>query len=202
MAFRGHQDEGRLFSRSFSPRQTNSDAIVSCPTRTADHEWPLFWSLVSDRCSAGGACSGPRKYGWRVAWLTCGFSAFFVGAHGKIGMFASDHHRTQFSLRRGPALVGFLSVVLWVFQVVVGQPLYLSWSNETQSSESENRCETEELDCPAQLTNSLRSRSRHVAPIHPAPIPCRASHHASLVVARMWLCSSIGNPARCCPLRC
>lgn len=119
-------------------------------------------------------------------------------------MFALNDFRSRFSFRQGPALIGFLSVALWVFQAVLGQPLCVCWSNESQGSESENRCETEEIDCPAQLAGSLRSRSRQVTAVR-APsrsLSIQVARRAASVLATARLRFPAGNPAWCCPLRC
>ncbi len=117
-------------------------------------------------------------------------------------MFVFDDFASRHSFRRGPALVGFLSVMLWVFQVMMVQPLCLCWSNETQSGESENRSETEDIDCPAQLTSGLRSRARQAVRVAVPSTSCRASHRVALTATSARLCVPLGNPAWCCPLRC
>gem|GEM_PF-1038828 len=118
-------------------------------------------------------------------------------------MRAWDQFQSRFSLRQGPALVTFLSLTLWLFQAALVQPMIICWSGAAQESESEGRCETEEVDCPVQLTSRLRHRSREADPLHERPFGCRVSPRALVVASFERQCTTAaGNPAWCCPLRC
>ncbi len=118
-------------------------------------------------------------------------------------MRAWDHFQSRFSFRQGPALAGFLSVTLWLFQVVLVQPMFVCWLSAAQESESESRCETEEVDCPVQLTSRLRHRSRQAVPLHARPVARRISPRSLMVAPVERQCTAAaGNPAWCCPLRC
>lgn len=111
----------------------------------------------------------------------------------------------RFSIRpwvkRGQAIAGFLCVTLGLFQLLLIQPMCV-WSDVSRETESESRCETEEVDCFVQLTSGVRSRSRNSVPCQVrSPMARTASRGVCrTLMARLDVVEA--NPAWHSPLRC
>ncbi len=103
--------------------------------------------------------------------------------------------------KQGKAFAGFLCVALGLFQLLLLQPMCV-WSDAYRETESESRCETEEVDCIVQLTSGVRNRSRKLAPLQVrSPVARTASRGASRAhLARLDVVEA--DPAWHSPLRC
>jgi hypothetical protein len=115
-------------------------------------------------------------------------------------MLSTFRLRTRLT-RRSPQWL-IVCIALWMFQVAIGQPLSFCCQGESQGSESEKRCEADEIGGPQHLSNNLRRRSREEELFHIGTLSDSASHRAALVAGAEPCCIALRNPARALPLRC